>query len=61
MDAEEELGWHWRIFKSVSRDLSFTAIEGTYNWFIKAIDGMLYGFTVVINPLGVLGEHSKNL
>ena len=45
----------------MSRDLSFTAIEGTYNCFIKAIDGILYGFTVVINPLGVFGEHSKNL
>ena len=30
--------------------------------FIKAIDGIFYGFyTGVINPLGMLGEHEKSL
>ena len=33
----------------------------TNNYFIKAIDGIFYGFPGIINPHGVLGEHSKTL
>ena len=32
-----------------------------YNRFIKAIDRIFYGFTGIINSLGIMGEHFKSL
>ena len=32
-----------------------------HSYFIKAIEHLFYEFTDVINPLGMLGEHSKSL